>query len=45
MVEKKLNTVTLKCKDLRIIVFDMPYIEQASSMAATIEALIMTGKK
>ncbi|XP_001948155.2 myotubularin-related protein 9 [Acyrthosiphon pisum] len=42
IVEKKLNTITLKCKDFRIIVFDMPYIEQATSVAASIESLIMT---
>jgi len=42
-VERKLNSITLKCKDFRIIVFDMPYIEQATSVAASIESLIMTG--
>ncbi|XP_025419858.1 myotubularin-related protein 9 isoform X3 [Sipha flava] len=42
IVERKLNTITLKCKDFRIIVFDMPYIEQAASVAASIESLIMT---
>lgn len=43
-MERKLNTVTLKCKDFRIIVFDMSYIEQASEVASSIESLIMTGK-
>lgn len=43
IVESKLNAVSLKCKDFRIIVFDMPYIEQATSVAASIKSLIMTG--
>ncbi|XP_050443434.1 myotubularin-related protein 9 isoform X2 [Adelges cooleyi] len=42
IIERKLNSVTLKCKDFRIIVFDMPYIEQAASVAASIESLMLT---